>query len=294
VTKYFTGTSTALVTPFNRDGSIDWKAFEKLLAWQIESGVNNIVVSGTTGESVTLAEEEFSELIQNAKKIIGKKIPLIAGSGTNSTEKSIQMSKRAEQCGADGLLLVGPYYNKPTQEGYFQHFAAIAKAVNLPVIVYNVPGRTGGNILPETILRLAKIDNIVAIKEASGNITQMMELKQKLPENFSILSGEDALTLAMLALGADGVISVVSNEIPQEFSHMVTLARKGEWSAAQKLHYRFLDLMNINFVESNPIPVKYALAKMGQLNEVYRLPLVPLSENNKAKVDTILKNLNLI
>jgi 4-hydroxy-tetrahydrodipicolinate synthase len=189
--------------------------------------------------------------------------------------------------------LVGPYYNKPTQEGYYQHFKAIAQAVKIPVIIYNVPGRTGGNILPETIVRLAKIENIVAVKEASGHITQMMELKQRAPEHFSILSGEDALTFAMLALGADGVISVISNQIPKEFSHMVELARKGEFAAALKLHYRYLELMNINFVESNPIPLKYALSKMGRVQEIYRLPLTPLTDGNKVKVDSILAKLGL-
>ena len=288
------GSGVAIVTPFKSDGSIDEKVLQKLVDFQIDNGTNFIIPCGTTGESATMDADERKQVIRIVIEQTKKRVPVIAGTGTNATTTSIKYSKQAQELGADGVLLVGPYYNKPTQEGYFQHFKAIAESISIPAILYNVPGRTGGNIEPKTILRLAEIKNIIGVKEASANFGQFMEILGQRSSDFLVLSGDDALTLPMMSLGADGVISVAANQIPRAMSDIVKFALAGDFAKALELHYRYLELMNLNFVESNPIPVKFALVMMGLIEENYRLPLVPMHENNKKKMRELLFKLKLI
>ncbi len=288
------GSGVAIVTPFKKDGSVDEKALRKLVDFQIDNGTNFIIPCGTTGESATMDADERKQVIRIVVEHTQKRVPVIAGTGTNATATSLKYSRQAQELGADGVLLVGPYYNKPTQEGYFQHFKAIAESISIPAIIYNVPGRTGGNIEPKTILRLAEIKNIIGVKEASANFGQFMEILGQRSRDFLVLSGDDALTLPMMSLGADGVISVAANQIPRAMSDIVKHALAGDFAKAREIHYRFLELMNLNFVESNPIPVKCALVMMGLIEENYRLPLVPMSENNKKKMRDLLVQLKLI
>lgn len=288
------GSGVAIVTPFKKDGSVDEKALRKLVDFQIDNGTNFIIPCGTTGESATMDADERKQVIRIVVEQTQKRVPVIAGTGTNATATSLKYSRQAQELGADGVLLVGPYYNKPTQEGYFQHFKAIAESISIPAIIYNVPGRTGGNIEPKTILRLAEIKNIIGVKEASANFGQFMEILGQRSRDFLVLSGDDALTLPMMSLGADGVISVAANQIPRAMSDIVKHALAGDFAKAREIHYRFLELMNLNFVESNPIPVKCALVMMGLIEENYRLPLVPMSENNKKKMRDLLVQLKLI
>lgn len=292
---FFKGTGTALVTPFKTDGRIDEKALRNLVEFQIKNGVEAIIPTGTTGESATLNEAEQIDVIRIVADTARKRVKIIAGAGSNDTSKAIKLSKLAYEAGADAILSVAPYYNKPTQEGFFRHYQVIAEETGLLVVVYNVPGRTGSNIEAETILRIAeKIPNVIGVKEASGNFTQIMEILRNRPKGFAVWSGDDAITLPMVSLGADGVISVVANEVPKMFSEMTRLALNGKFNEALKLHNKLLPLMNFNFVESNPIPVKTALAMMGKIEEAYRLPLVPLSDKHRPKLETILKELKLI
>ncbi|MDA2929090.1 4-hydroxy-tetrahydrodipicolinate synthase [Acidobacteria bacterium AH-259-O06] len=288
------GCGTALVTPFNSDNQVDLEAYREITRWQIDSGIDFVVPTGTTGESATLEEEEYRAVIRTCVETVSGSIPVVAGAGTNHTQHAIHLSRIAEEQGADAVLSVTPYYNKPTQEGLFRHFQKIAQAISIPVILYNVPGRTGTNITSETTLRLANVDNIVGVKEASGSLDQIMEILTDRPPEFSVLSGDDNLAFAVTSLGGDGVISVASNLIPAEMSRMIDLTRHGKMEEARKIHYEFLSLMNLNFVESNPIPVKYALFQMGKIQEVYRLPLCPLSESNKRKMDQELQKLKLV
>ncbi|MGA2625337.1 MAG: 4-hydroxy-tetrahydrodipicolinate synthase [Bacteroidota bacterium] len=296
----FRGTGTALVTPFRSDGEVDEAALKKLVDFQIKNGVEALLPTGTTGESVTLSDDEQARVVeivvaQARRRVSDGHVKIIAGAGSNSTKKAISLSKRVIACGADGVLIVGPYYNKPTQQGYFQHYAAIAEAIDAPIVVYNVPGRTASNIEAETMLRMAEeIPNVAGVKEASGNFGQIMEILRHRPRGVGVWSGDDAVTLPLVALGADGVVSVVSNEVPDLFSEMVRLCLKGKFDRALKLHNRLLPLMNINFVESNPIPVKAALAMMGMIQEHYRLPMVPLSEKHRPRLKKILEELDLI
>ena len=291
----FKGTGTALVMPFNSDGSVDEKTLRKLVEFQIKGGVEAILPTGTTGESVTLSDDEAQRVVHIVAEQANGRVKIIAGAGSNSTAKAIHLSKRALAAGADAILSVGPYYNKPTQEGYFRHYAAIAAEVDAPIVVYNVPGRTASNIEAETTLRMAEeIPSIAGIKEASGNLSQIMEILRRRPKGFGVWSGDDAITLPLLALGSDGIVSVVSNEVPKMFSDMVRLGLKGDFIKATQLHNTLLPLMNINFIESNPIPVKAALAMMGMITEAYRLPMVPMSEKNKPKLRQILKELKLV
>lgn len=288
------GCGTALVTPFLDDGHVDFESYSRLVQWQIESGIDFLVPCGTTGESVTLTEEEYRAVVTACIHVTAGRVPVVVGAGSNNTDHAIHLARIAEQCGADAILSVTPYYNKPTQEGIYRHFLAISQAVSLPIVVYNVPGRTGCNILPETNLRLAGIESIVAVKEASGSLSQIMELLVRRPPGFRVLSGDDNLALAVTLLGGEGVISVVSNLIPAEMTRMVQLARQGaNLVEARRLHYRYLELMNLNFVESNPIPVKYALSRMGRILERYRLPLCPIGEGNRKAMDSVLKRLEL-
>ncbi len=286
----FRGTGTALVTPFKTSGEIDSEALKKLVDFQIEKGVEAIIPAGTTGESASLSEAEQLSLINLVVQQANNRVKIIAGAGANDTSKAIKLAKLAYSTGVDAVLSVAPYYNKPTQEGIFRHYQMIAEEV--PIIIYNVPGRTSVNIEAETTLRIAEeIPNVIGIKEASGNISQIMEILRNRPAGFGVWSGDDAITLPLIALGADGVISVVSNEIPDIFSKMVRLALNGKYEEAKKIHYKILPLMNFNFIESNPIPVKAVLAEMKMIEEVYRLPLVPLSDKHRNKMLKILKEL---
>lgn len=291
----FKGTGTALVTPFKTNGTVDEKALRNLVEFQIKNGVEAIIPTGTTGESATLNEAEQIDVIRIVAETARKRAKIIAGAGSNDTSKAIKLSTLAYEAGADAILSVGPYYNKPTQEGFFRHYQVIAEETGVPIVVYNVPGRTGSNIEAETILRIAeKIPNVVGVKEASGNFTQIMDILRNRPKGFAVWSGDDAITLPMVSLSADGVISVVANEVPKMFSQMTRLALNGKFSEALKLHNKLLPLMNFNFIESNPIPVKAALAMMGKIEEAYRLPLVPLSDKHRPKLEAILDELKLI
>ena len=294
-TLLFKGTGTALVTPFTTNGEVDESALKKLVEYQIKSGVETILPTGTTGESVTLTDEEQWRVVSIVVRQAKGRVKVIAGAGSNSTSKAIEQSKHVLDAGADGILSVAPYYNKPTQEGFYRHYAAIASEINAPIVMYNVPGRTSSNIEAATTLRLAEdFPNIAGIKEASGNFQQIMEILKHRPSGFGVWSGDDAITLPLMALGADGIVSVVSNEVPKLFSDMIRLCLKGNFSRALKIHYKLLDLMNFNFVESSPIPVKAVLAQMGLIKEQYRLPLVPLSDKHRPKMKKILKELKLI
>jgi 4-hydroxy-tetrahydrodipicolinate synthase len=292
--KSFQGTGTAMITPFKSDGSIDEKALRRFVDFQIEGGVDMLLPCGTTGEGATLDENETDRVVQIVIEQAKRRVPVIVGAGSNSTAKAVEMTKRVKKVGADGVLSVGPYYNKPTQQGYYEHFKAVAESENIPVIVYNVPGRTGGNIEPKTMLRLAEIPNIVAVKEASGNLGQMMDIIRDAPRDFRLLSGDDALTLPVIAVGGHGVISVVSNEAPSMMSAMVDAALEGNHTKAKELHYKLLPLMNMNFIESNPIPVKAALAMMGLIEENYRLPLVRIGASNRDKLAKVVEEVGLL
>ncbi len=288
------GCGTALVTPFQSDTQLDLEAYRKLIRWQLDSGVHFLVPAGTTGESVTLNEEEYRQVIGTCVKTAAGAVPVVAGAGTNNTTQAIHLANIAQQEGADALLAVTPYYNKPTQEGLVLHFSKIAESISLPVVLYNVPGRTIINITAETALRLAQVDSIIAVKEASGDLGQVMRILNRRPSDFLVLSGDDSLTFPIMAMGGEGIISVASNLIPAEMSQMVDLALDGKWEEARKIHYRFLNLMELNFIETSPIPVKYALSRMGKLEEVYRLPLCPLSAPSKKVMDHELDKLNLV
>ena len=290
------GCATALATPFKADGSIDEERMRALVDRQIEGGVKLLVPCGTTGESATMTEEEDARVIGMTIDVARGRAKVIAGAGSNSTASAIEYSKRAQAAGADAALQVAPWYNKPTQEGLYAHFRAIAEAVpDLPIMLYNVPGRTSSNIAAPTTLRLARdCENIVAVKEASGNLSQIMEILRERPANFSVLSGDDAVTLPLIALGAEGIVSVASNEVPDLMSQMANLALEGKWDDARQLHYRLLPLMEVNFIESSPGPVKAAMAMMGLLEENFRLPLVPITEKSRAKIREVLAELGVL
>ena len=296
------GSIPAIVTPFKKNGDLDLPALEKLVLYQLDGGVDAIVVAGTTGEATTLNDEEYSTIIKTVVKKVSTRrirVPVIAGAGSNDTKKAIHLSRLAKMAGADVLIHVTPYYNKPTPNGLVLHFKEIAKAVNMPIIIYNVPGRTGSNVAPSTIVRIAReVPEVKAVKEASGSINQMMEIINEVakngPEDFVVLSGDDILALPLISLGGKGCISVACNEIPKSFSKMIHLALKGNFKEARKLHYNLLPLMNINFIESNPIPVKTALAQMGIITESFRLPLTFIEDKNRILIEKILKELKLI
>jgi 4-hydroxy-tetrahydrodipicolinate synthase len=289
------GCATALVTPFTADGAIDEDALTRLIKYQLAGGVKLLVPCGTTGESATMTEEEDQLVIKRTIDLSKGRAHVIAGTGSNSTAVTIQYSKTARDLGADAVLVVAPFYNKPTQHGLYAHFRAVAEAVDLPIVIYNVPGRTSCNISADTTLRLARdCDNIVAVKEASGNLSQIMEILRDRPDGFQVLSGDDAITFPMIALGADGLISVASNEAPELMARMVDLALAGKWDEARELHYRLLPLMEVNFVESSPGPVKAALAMMNLIGENFRLPLVPIQEKSRAELRVALVELGLL
>jgi 4-hydroxy-tetrahydrodipicolinate synthase len=290
------GCATALVTPFNADGAIDEDRMRALVERQIDGGVRLLVPCGTTGESATMTEAEDQRVIALTVEVGRGRARVIAGTGSNSTAAAIEYSQRARELGTDAVLVVAPFYNKPTQEGVYAHFRAIAEAVpGTPIMLYNVPGRTSSNIAAQTVLRLARdCENIVAIKEASGNLSQIMEILRERPENFCVLSGDDAVTLPLIALGAEGIVSVVSNEVPDFMSRLTELALAGKWGEARELHYRLLPLMEVNFIESSPGPVKAAMAMMGLLAENFRLPLVPIQEKSRARIREVIAELGLL
>ncbi len=290
----FTGCGTALVTPFRHDLSLDEAALRKLVRRQIDAGINFLVPCGTTGENPTLSRAEHLRIVEITLEEAKDKVPVLAGAGGYNTQEVIELAREVEQVGADGLLSVTPYYNKPTQEGLYQHFKAVAGAVHVPIVVYSVQGRTGVNVEPATLARLAQIDNIVGVKEASGNIAQMANVIQQVPEKFAVLSGDDSITLPLIALGGRGIISVASNEIPAEMTELAQLCLKGDFAGARRLQRVFLPLMEINFVESNPIPVKAALGLMGLLEPFYRLPMCPPKPENLAKLEKVLEPLGLL
>ncbi len=290
----FTGCGTALVTPFRRDQSLDEEALRRLVRRQIEAGINFLVPCGTTGESPTLSRAEHLRVVEIALEEAAGKVPVLAGAGGYNTREVIELARELEKMGANGILSVTPYYNKPTQEGLFQHYSAIAAAVSLPIVVYSVQGRTGVNVEPATLGRLARIGNIVAVKEASGNIGQMATIFNEVPSSFAVLSGDDAVTIPLIALGGRGIVSVVSNQIPAEMTQLAQAGLDGDFAAARSLQARFLPLMNVNFVESNPIPVKAAMALMGLLEPVWRLPMCPPSAANLARIEKVLESTGLL
>ena len=290
----FTGVGTALVTPFRNDGSVDEAAVKRLVRRQIDAGIHFVSPCGTTGEAPTLNSREKLRVIELVVEEANGDVPVLAGAGGYDTREVIEFARELEAIGVDGLLSVAPYYNKPTQEGLYQHYRAIAESTRLPIMLYNVPGRSGVNIAVDTVVRLAQIPNIIAVKEASGNVVQMCEIVNQAPADFMLLSGDDPLTVAVMAIGGKGVVSVASNEAPAEMAHIVEMCERGDYVGAQKLHNWLLPLIQVNFVESNPIPCKAAMAAMGLLEEVYRLPLVPPSDGARTKIMAVLQQLKML
>jgi 4-hydroxy-tetrahydrodipicolinate synthase len=289
------GCGTALVTPFHQDGSLDEPALQNLVNWQIESGIDFLVPCGTTGETPTLTHDEWLRVINLTIEAGSGRVPIVAGATSNSTREAVAKAKEvADRPGVDAILTASPYYNKPTQEGQFQHFKAIAEAVSKPIVLYNVPGRTAANLEPSTIARLAEIPNIAAVKEASGNLTQIAEICAASRSDFSVLSGDDAITLPVIALGGVGLISVASNEIPREMAEMTRAALSNDWDTARQLFRKYLPLMQANFIESSPMPVKAVLAMMGRIEEAYRLPMVPMRRDTRSKLQKIATEAGLI
>ncbi len=293
----FTGCGTALMTPFTADGTVDEAALRRFLRWQIAEGVDFLVPGGTTGETATLSREEHLRLVAIAVEEARRgerQVPVLAGAGGNNTRATAALARDVAALGVDGILSAAPYYNKPSQEGLYQHFAAIAAAIQIPLVLYNVPGRTASNIEPATVARLAQVANIAGVKEASGNLNQIMAVLAAVPPSFTVLSGDDAMGLAVVALGGRGVISVASNEIPAQMTELMRLARSGDFTSARRLHFHLLPLLEGNFLESNPIPVKAALAAMGYCREVYRLPLTPMQSPRREQFFRILDALGLL
>lgn len=291
--RQWTGVGTALVTPFRKDGSIDEQAVRRLARRQIDAGIHFLSPCGTTGEAPTLTADEKVRVVEIVVQEAAGQAPVLAGAGGYDTREVIHLMRRMEGAGAKGFLSVTPYYNKPTQEGLFQHYKALSESTSLPIVVYNVPGRTGVNVEPATLGRLAGLRNIVAVKEASGNVSQMAEICVSVPEDFIVLSGDDALTLPLMAIGGHGVISVASNEAPAEMAQMVELAEKGDFRAARRLHTWLYPLMTVNFIEANPGPAKAAMAAMGLLDEIYRLPMVSPRPASREKIMRVLQDLKL-
>ncbi len=289
----FTGCGTALVTPFTRSAALDEAGVRRLARRQIDAGIHFLVPCGTTGETPTLTADERLRVVEIIVEEAKGKVPVLAGAGGYNTHEVIETAQQMARAGADGILSVAPYYNKPTPEGLYQHYKAIAEAVPLPVIVYNVPGRTGVNVDVPTITRLSAVPNIVGVKEASGNMTQMCEICRAVPPDFLVLSGDDALTLPVMSIGGRGIISVASNEVPGEMARMAEFAEKGDFASARELHHELLPLMQINFIESSPIPVKAAMAMMGLIEEIYRLPLVPPRPASRDRIAQVLRDLGL-
>ena len=289
----FSGSLVAIVTPFS-NGKFDEKTMAELIEFHIKSGTNGIVPCGTTGESATLTPKEHERVVAVTVEVVNKRIPVIAGAGSNSTDEAIIFTKHAKAVGADGALLITPYYNKPTQEGLFRHFETVATAVDLPQILYNIPGRTGVNMLPNTTARLSQIAGIVGIKEGSGSLQQVSEIIHASKQNFLVLSGDDPLTLPMMALGGKGVITVTANVAPTDMASMVSAALKGDYEQARTLHYKLTPLFSALFLETNPIPVKTALTMMGKISEEVRLPLTPLADDYRPKLREVLQQAGIL
>ena len=289
----FTGSLVAIVTPF-KNGKLDERALGDLIEWQINSGTHGIVPCGTTGESATLTHAEHDRVVAFTVEVVRRRVPVVAGTGSNSTEEAIALTKHAKAAGVDGALLITPYYNKPTQEGLFLHYKAVAEAVELPLVVYNIPGRTGVNMMPSTIARLTVCPTVVAIKEGSGAVQQASEIIQLCGERLTVLAGDDALTLPMMAVGGKGVITVTANLVPTKMAELVNAFRDGRLEAARAMHYELYPLFTALFYETNPIPVKEALHLMGKIAPEIRLPLCPRGNDNKAKLLTVLKAAGLV
>jgi len=290
----FTGCGTALVTPFTKDGSLDESTLRKLVRRQIEAGINFLVPCGTTGESPTLTRAEHLRVIELVVEEAKGKVPVLGGAGGNNTREVIELARELERIGVDGILSVTPYYNRPTQEGLYQHYEAIAAGIRLPIVVYSVQGRTGVNVEPATLKRLAQIENIVAVKEASGHMTQIANVLHEVPPEFTVFSGDDAITIPVIVLGGRGLISTVANQIPGPMAQLVKASLAGDFAAARQIHARYLPLMNVNFVETNPIPVKAAMALMGLLEPVWRLPLCAPAAANLTKIEKVLESVGLL
>ena len=290
----FSGAGTALVTPFTRSGDLDEAAVRRLASRQIDAGIHFLAPCGTTGENPTLTQSERLRIVEILVEEAGGKVPILAGAGGYNTKEVIELARELAKAGAGGFLSVTPYYNKPTQEGLYQHYRAIAESTSLPIVVYNVPGRTGVNVEVATLLRLAAIPNIIGVKEASGSMQQMREICRALPSGFLVLSGDDAMALPLMAVGGRGVISVISNEMPAEVARMIEAAERNDFVAARAIHHRIMPLMLANFIEANPVPVKAAMAAMGLIEETYRLPLVGPKPESKEKILKALKDLGLV
>ena len=290
----FQGAMTALVTPFDRLGKVHEGHLKKLIELQVEAGVDAIIPCGTTGEASTLDYAEHFRVCELTVEYVNNRTKVIIGGGSNNTQRAIELTLFANKIGADGVLSVAPYYNKPSQEGHYHHFKKIAESSDVPIIIYNIPARTGVNIQLETLLRISEIPNIVGIKEASGDLDQIMGILRDRPPNFSVLAGDDSFALALIALGGDGCISVVANEVPGKLTRMIHAAMEGKWKQAREIHYRLYELMRANFLETNPVPVKAAMSMMHLIEEVYRLPMVPMQSSNRKKLQSTLQKLGLI
>ena len=290
----FAGAGTAIVTPFTPAGDLDEAALRRLVRRQIEAKIDVLVPCGTTGESAAMTAAEQERVVAITVEECGGRVPVLAGAGSNDTRVAVERAKVMSGLGADGILSVGPYYNKPTPDGYFRHFSAVADASPKPVVVYNVPGRTGSNIDTKTLLRIAAHENVVAVKEASGSLGQVMDILRDRPKGFLVLSGDDAFTLAFMALGGEGVISVAANQIPGPMRELTAACARGDWDEARRIHYRYLRLMNLNFIESNPVPVKASLALLGLCAESFRLPMCPPSEATREALRQELRELGLL
>ncbi len=289
------GCGTAIVTPFKADGSVDEAALRSFVAWQVESKIDFLVPCGTTGETPTLSHDEWLRVINVTIEVVAGRVPIVAGATSNNTREAVEKAKTVARIqGVDAILSASPYYNKPTQEGQYQHFKAIAEAMDKPIVLYNVPGRSAANIEPATLGRLAEFKNVIAVKEASGNMSQIADVFNAVPEGFLVFSGDDAITLPVISLGGVGIISVASNEIPKEMSEMTRAALAGDWTEARRIHRKYLALMQANFIESNPMPVKAVLAMMGKMEENYRLPMVRMKSDTRAKLEKIAAEAGLI
>ena len=289
----FSGSLVAIVTPFRR-GRVDERALTELIEWQIARGTNGIVPCGTTGESATLSHEEHNRVIELTVEVVNRRVPVIAGTGSNSTEEAIALTQHAKQAGADGALLITPYYNKPTQEGLYRHYKAVAEAVDIPLVLYNIPGRTGVNMLPSTIARLSAIQTIVGVKEGSGSVQQASDIVQMCGDRFAVLAGDDSLTLPMMAVGGKGVITVTANVVPQEMAELVKTFSAGQIAESRRIHFKLSPLFAALFLETNPIPVKEALGMMGKIDPELRLPLCRMAQDTREKLSCVLKDMALI
>jgi 4-hydroxy-tetrahydrodipicolinate synthase len=289
----FSGSMVALVTPF-KDGKVDWQSLEALVEFHISNGTHGIVPCGTTGESATLSHKEHDDVIKAVIKAVHKRVPVIAGTGSNSTDEAVRLTREAEKSGADGALMISPYYNRPTQEGIFQHYKKVASEVGIPIIVYNIPGRTGSKIEPETLARMSEITNIAGVKEATGSVDQAIDVIRLCGDKLAVYSGEDTLTFSLMSLGGKGVISTVANIAPKEMSQLAEACLKGDWEKGRDLQFKLIPLIHAVFLETNPIPIKTALAQMGKCTGELRLPLTPMSEGNLKKLRQAMTGFGLL